>query len=116
MGESRARRREIEELKRTGVRQVTTPWPDTPVMIPFESAWLITDTAFAKALNQVLARPITPEAMPDTLKELARLALWAERSGVKDQICQNWYAHQQQRLFDLAQGANTTSSPWEHKY
>ena len=116
MGQSRARRREIEELKRTGVRQVTTPWPDTPVMIPFESAWLITDTEFAAALAQAHGKPVTPEAVADTLKELARLALWAERSGVKEQICQNWYAHQQQRLFDLAQGRKPPVQPWDTKY
>jgi hypothetical protein len=110
MSESRARRKEIAELKRTGVRQVATPWPDTPVMVPMESAWLITDTEFAAALARAHARPVTAEAMPDTLKELARLALWAERSGVKESICQDWYAHQQQRLFKQARGETESKS------
>jgi hypothetical protein len=95
MGQARARRREIEELKRTHKRMVATPWPDTPVLVPMESAWLITDAEFGRALDQLQARPCTPEAMTGTLRVLARLSLWAERSGVKEQICQNWFAYHQ---------------------
>ena len=54
-------------------------------------------------MDAVTDRPVTAEAAMGTLKELARLALWAERSGVKPTIAQNWFAYQQRCLWDRAQ-------------
>ena len=106
MGESRRRRREIAELKRTGRRQLDTPWSSSPVLIAMaDDTWLITNTEFGQALTQVQARPLTRESAADIVKELARLALWAERSGVRDDICQNWFAWQQQDLVDRAKNS-----------
>lgn len=110
MGQARARRREIEELKRTGRRMVATPWPTSPVMIPMDNTWLITDAEFGAALAAAQDRPVTPEAVVGTLQELARLSLWAERSGVKEAVCQKWFAYHQEQLFMRARGETESKS------
>jgi hypothetical protein len=110
MGQARARRREIEELKRTNKRMVATPWPDSPVLVPFDRTWLITDKEFGAALAIAQDRPVTPEAVVGTLQELARLSLWAERSGVKEDVCQAWFAFHQEQLFMRARGDTDSKS------
>jgi hypothetical protein len=88
MGQARARAREIVELKRLGVRQLATPWAASPVMLFMQDGMtMIMDREFGQALEAAQAAPWTPEAQT----ELARLALWAERSGVKEAVCQAWF-------------------------
>ena len=103
MGEARRRAREIADLKRTPPGEPVTPWSKSPVLTVFDQTWMILNNEFQKAVDAACARPVTPEAAVGTLQELARLALWAERSGVRPDIAQNWFAYQQRCLWDRAQ-------------
>ena len=108
MGQARARAREIAELKRLGVRRVDTPWPTRPVLTVMRGGyngisadtWMILDTEFQAELDRVRARELDRDTLEGTIMGLARMALWAERSGVKEEIAQNWYALQQRELHD----------------
>jgi len=99
MGQARARQREIADLKKHG-RRMVTPFADTPVLIVYEQTWIMTNTEFAQAVADCRNRELTEAAMPGTIQEFARLALWAERSGVREDICQNWFHFQQRDLFE----------------
>jgi hypothetical protein len=62
--------------------------------------WMILDTEFQAELDRVRARELDRDTLEGTIMGLARMALWAERSGVKEEIAQNWYALQQRELHD----------------
>jgi hypothetical protein len=108
MGQARARAREIAELKRLGVRRVDTPWADRPVLTVMrggynglnQDTWMILDTEFQAELDRLRSRELDRATLEGTIMGLARMALWAERSGVKEEIAQNWYALQQRELHD----------------
>ena len=111
MGEARRRAREIADLKRTPAGEPPTPWSKSPVLAVFDQTWMILNSEFQAAIDAVQARPVTAEAAVGTIKELARLALWAERSGVKEVVAQNWFAYQQRCLWDRAQELKPPPSP-----
>jgi hypothetical protein len=81
------------------------------VLTVFDQTWMILNNEFQTAVDAAWARPVTPEAAAGTIKELARLALWAERSGVKEVVAQNWFAYQQRCLWDRAQELRPPPSP-----
>jgi hypothetical protein len=111
MGQARARKREIEELKRLGVRRIATPWPDKPVLTVFDQTWMILDQDFQAELDRLQARALDKATLQGTLMGLARMALWAERSGVKEVVAQNWYAYQQRILSDRIKQAQNDAKP-----
>jgi hypothetical protein len=111
MGEAKRRAREIADLKRTPAGEPVTPWSTSPVLTVFDQTWMILNSEFQAAVDRAWARPVTAEAAPGTIKELARLALWAERSGVKETVAQNWFAYQQRCLWDRAQQLRAPPSP-----
>ena len=119
MGEAKNRKREIAELKRLGVRRIDTPWADRPVLTVMrggynglnQDMWMILDTEFQAELDRLKSRELDQETLQGTILGLARMALWAERSGVKDEIAQNWYALQQRELHDRIKQAQTDARP-----
>lgn len=119
MGQARARAREIAELKRLGVRRVDTPWADRPVLTVMrggynglnQDTWMILDTEFQAELDRLKSRELDRATLEGTILGLARMALWAERSGVKEEIAQNWYALQQRELHDRIKQAQTDARP-----
>lgn len=108
MGQAKARAREIAELKRLGVRRIDTPWETSPVLTVMAGGyngvgtdtWMILNKNFQQELDRLQARALDPETLQGTIMGLARMALWAERSGVKEVVAQNWYAYQQRVLSD----------------
>ena len=108
MGEARQRAREIAELKQLGVRRVDTPWPTRPVLTVLrggfngmdQDTWMILDTEFQAELDRLTAQPVDKKTLEATILALARMALWAERSGVKEAVAQNWFALQQRELHE----------------
>jgi hypothetical protein len=119
MGEARARAREIAELKRLGVKRVDTPWPDRPVLTVMrggfngmdQDMWMILDTEFQSELTRLTARPVDRKTLETTILGLARMALWAERSGVREDMAQNWFALQQRELADRVKLAQLDAKP-----
>ena len=119
MGQARARAREIAELKRLGVRRVDTPWPTRPVLTVMRGGyngigsdtWMILDTEFQAELDRLRSRALDRTTLEGTIMGLARMALWAERSGVKEDIAQNWYALQQRELHDRIKQKQTDERP-----
>jgi hypothetical protein len=90
MGQARQRAKEIEQLKKWG-RLIDTPRPLKPVIIRVgDRVWMVTDPEFATWVNTAHTITWAPEA----LKEFARLALIAERSGVSERECQQWFGYQ----------------------
>lgn len=92
MGQARARKKEIAELKRHG-RLIDTPRFDRPVMYRVGDAmWIVDNAEFKAWCDQVMTDlDATPVAVQ---REFARLALIAERSGVKENLCQEWFRTQ----------------------
>ena len=119
MGQAKQRAREIAELKQLGVRRVATPWPTRPVLTVMRGGfngissdtWMILDTEFQAELDRLTARPLDRATLQGTILGLARMALWAERSGVKDEIAQNWFALQQRELSDRIRLAELDARP-----
>ena len=119
MGEARKRAREIAELKRLGVRRVDTPWPTRPVLTVMrggfngidQDVWMILDTEFQQELDRLVAQPVDKKTLETTILGLARMALWAERSGVKEAVAQNWFALQQRELSDRIKLAQFDARP-----
>lgn len=90
MGQARLRRQEIQELKKWG-RLIHTPRYDQPVIVRVgDSVWVSTNSEFAAELTQAHALTQPEQAQ----RALARLALTAERSGVPERECQQWFAYQ----------------------
>ena len=91
MGEAKRRAREIAEIKRWGGRLMETPVFETPVMFRAgDDVWMIGNAEFGQWLKAAheLTNPVDVQA------EMARLALIAERSGVRERECQQWFALQ----------------------
>jgi hypothetical protein len=90
MGQARQRAKEIAQLKKWG-RLIDTPRPPKPVFVRVgDQVWMITNAEFADWVNAAHRLTQPPEAQ----QELARLALIAERSGVSERECQQWFAYQ----------------------
>ena len=88
MGEARRRKTEIAEIKRWGGRLIETPAKSRPVMFRAgDDMWMIADGEFGAELAQAheLEHPIEVQAA------MARLALIAERSGLKEKECRQWF-------------------------
>ena len=88
MGEAKLRAREIAEIKRWGGRLIETPKKTKPVMFRAgDDMWMISDAEFGTELAQAhaLEHPIEVQAA------MARLALIAERSGLNERECQQWF-------------------------
>lgn len=91
MGEARLRKKEITEIKRWGGRLITTPVFDKPVMFRAgDDIWMIANTEFGEWLKAAhdMTNPVDVQA------EMARLALIAERSGMPERECQQWFSLQ----------------------
>lgn len=91
MGEAKRRAQEIAEIKRWGGRLMETPVFETPVMFRAgDDMWMISNTEFGTWLKAAheLTNPV------DVQTEMARLALIAERSGIKERECQQWFSLQ----------------------
>jgi len=90
MGQAKQRAKEIEQLKKWG-RLIDTPRPARPVFVRVgDQVWMITNAEFADWVNAA-HRLTQPDAAQ---RELARLALIAERSGVSERECQQWFGYQ----------------------
>jgi len=97
MGEARRRSKEIAEIKRWGGKLIATPTKPTPVMFRAgDNVWMIADTEFGAWVKA--AHEIT--RLADVQREFARLALVAERSGVKERECQMWFELQLKQYAD----------------
>ena len=87
MGQARARKKEIEELKRHG-RLIDTPRFDTPVIFRAgDTMWIVSNSEFGAWVGAAYA--IEDHGVAQ--REFARLALIAERSGVRERECQQWF-------------------------
>ena len=98
MGQARLRRAEIAELKKWGGRLITTPEKLRPVLARAgDRMWMTTDTEFGSWVQAAheIAQP------PQAQQEFARLALIAERSGLKEAECQQWFELQLQQYANL---------------
>ena len=87
MGQARARAREIQELKRHG-RLIDTPRFDRPVIFRAgDTMWITSNKEFGDWVNAAYNQTDHNAAQ----REFARLALIAERSGVRERECQQWF-------------------------
>lgn len=92
MGQARIRRAEIAELKKHG-RLIDTPRYDRPPIYRVGQDMWITDNAEFSAMTAAVFADMS--ATPARVQaELARLALIAERSGVNEALCQEWFRTQ----------------------
>ena len=97
MGQARLRAKEIAEIKRWGGRLIDTPEKTKPVMFRAgDDMWMISDAEFAVWVKQAheIAQPAVAQ------QEFARLALIAERSGMKERECQQWFMLQLKQYAD----------------
>jgi hypothetical protein len=104
MGQARLRKAEIEELKRHG-RLIDTPRFDTPVIFRAgDTMWIVSNAEFGGWVSAAYELSDPPAAQ----REFARLALIAERSGVRERECQQWFDLQLKNYAD-----NATKAPVE---
>ena len=104
MGQARLRKKEIEELKRHG-RLIDTPRFDQPVIFRAgDTMWIVSNGDFGKWVSAAYELSDPPAAQ----REFARLALIAERSGVRERECQQWFDLQLKNYAD-----NATKAPVE---
>ena len=97
MGQARQRAKEIAEIKRWGGRLISTPEKTKPVMFRAgDDMWMSADAEFVVWLRA--AHEITQPG--DAQREFARLALIAERSGMKEAECQQWFMLQLKQYAD----------------
>ena len=97
MGEARLRKKEIAEIKQWGGALMATPEKSKPVMFRAgDDMWMIADSEFAEWVGSAheIAQP------GDAQREFARLALTAERSGMKERECQQWFMLQLKQYAD----------------
>lgn len=88
MGQAKQRAQEIAEIKRWGGRLMATPEKQKPVMFRAgDDMWMIADAEFGSWLQAAheISDPNQVQA------EMARLALIAERSGLREAECQQWF-------------------------
>ena len=91
MGQARARKQQIAQLK---LNLMHTPWPTRPVLARAgDDMWLVTDSEFGTWMRTAHEITVPSEAQ----REFARLALIAERSGIKETECQQWFELQLQQ-------------------
>ena len=92
MGQAKARAKEIAELKRHG-RLIDTPRYTQPVLAQVgDHMWIVMNSEFEQDHASVMSRVAeTPQVIQ---RELARLALTAERSGVRERECEAWFRAQ----------------------
>lgn len=96
MGQARARAKEIAELKRHG-KLIETPRFDSPVIFRAgDTVWIVSNTEFGAWLSAAHAITVPTQAQ----QEFARLALIAERSGVRERECQLWFELQLKQYAD----------------
>lgn len=91
MGEARRRRAEIAEIKRWGGRLIdTVKFDQPPIFRAGDDMWMVANAEFGTWLQAAheLTNPV------DVQTEMARLALIAERSGVRERECQQWFSLQ----------------------
>ena len=97
MGEARRRKTEIAEIKRWGGRLMATVKFDKPVMFRAgDDVWMIANTEFGAWVQAAHALTVPSEVQ----REFARLALIAERSGMKERECQQWFSLQLKQYAD----------------
>ena len=97
MGQARLRKKEIEEIKRWGGRLMTTPAKAAPVIFRAGDAmWITSDAEFGAWVQAAHAITVPSDAQ----REFARLALIAERSGVRERECQLWFELQLKHYAD----------------
>jgi hypothetical protein len=88
MGQARLRKKEIAEIKKWGGRLISTPEKTKPVMFRAgDDVWMIADAEFVVWLRAAHEITVPTQAQ----QEFARLALIAERSGMKEAECQQWF-------------------------
>jgi len=88
MGQAKLRAKEIAEIKKWGGRLIATPEKLKPVMFRAgDDMWMISDADFGTWLEAAHAIDDPREVQA----EMARLALIAERSGMKEAECQQWF-------------------------
>ena len=104
MGQARLRKAEIAELKRHG-RLIDTPRFDAPVIYRAgDTMWIVSTPEFGVWVSAAYEIEDHTAAQ----REFARLALIAERSGVKERECQQWFDLQLKRYADTR-----TTVAWE---
>jgi hypothetical protein len=87
MGQAKARAQEIAELKRHG-RLIDTPRFETPVIFRAgDTMWIVSNSEFGGWVDAAFLIRDHGTAQ----REFARLALIAERSGVRERECQQWF-------------------------
>ena len=97
MGQARLRKKEIAEIKRWGGRLMATPEKSTPVIFRAgDEMWISSDAEFGSWVQTAHAITVPSDAQ----REFARLALIAERSGVKERECQLWFELQLKHYAD----------------
>jgi len=97
MGQARLRKKEIEEIKKWGGRLIATPEKTAPVIFRAGDAmWITSDAEFGTWVQAAHALTVPSDAQ----REFARLALIAERSGVKERECQLWFELQLKHYAD----------------
>jgi len=88
MGQAKLRAKEIAEIKKWGGRLIATPEKSRPVMFRAgDDVWMIADAEFVEWVQAAHAITVPTQAQ----QEFARLALIAERSGIKERECQQWF-------------------------
>ena len=91
LGEARRRKTEIAEIKKWGGRLIATPVKTRPVMFRAgDDVWMIADAEFVEWVQAAHEITVPTQAQ----QEFARLALIAERSGMKESECQQWFSLQ----------------------
>lgn len=96
MGQARARKQEIAELKRHG-RLIDTPRFATPVIFRAgDTMWIVSNPEFGAWIEAAFQQQDHSKAQ----REFARLALIAERSGVRERECQQWFDMQLKQYAD----------------
>jgi hypothetical protein len=97
MGQARLRKKEIAEIKRWGGRLISTPAKTAPVIFRAgDQMWITSDAEFGTWVQAAHAITVPSDAQ----REFARLALIAERSGVKERECQLWFELQLKHYAD----------------
>jgi hypothetical protein len=88
MGQARLRKAEIAEIKRWGGKLIATPEKAKPVMFRAgDEMWITADAEFGAWVTAAHEITVPSQAQ----QEFARLALTAERSGIKERECQQWF-------------------------
>lgn len=97
MGQAKIRAKEIAEIKRWGGRLMdTVKFPTPPMFRAGDDMWMIANSEFGAWVQAAHALTVPSEVQ----REFARLALIAERSGMKERECQQWFSLQLKQYAD----------------